>query len=521
VRYNQKMSTKQLLKVIFSLVLGLALPWTKLIAEPLSVAISSTPTNLSPYRATDANSQNINRLTYLSLVDVDRSMKIVCRACTKFEESIVEGTHRIRFRLRDDLSFHDGQKITSADVRSSWLNFIAEENGSLFRNAFRKIQSIELHSPLELTLTYESYSSDNLSNLVLLKISKAQIEEKQLVGSGPYQLIEESQFEISLVPVENHFENTGLRPLSFKVVRDETTLALKLIKGEIELVTSQMSPRKEKWLTQRGNPRIHVYRAPSVNFIYLGINHRSTKFGDFNVRKAIAHALPVDKIIKYKLNETVVKASGMYSEAFSELYLGEAEVNYNVEKAKKYLRAAGYDYSEVVKAWVKKGERLVIDWKVTNNRATIEIVEIFRHYLGQLGIQLNITIQEWGTFSRSLRQGNFDIVMSQWIGFTGPEMLGNVFHSSRIPPNGANRGAFEDSLFDGYFDRAESATSEQERQKYFRKAHERAINQLAYIPLWHPDIRWISRNCEVGVVPYPTGSFLALLDLKSSCETND
>ena len=84
------------------------------------------------------------------------------------------------------------------------------------------------------------------------------------------------------------------------------------------------------------------------------------------------------------------------------------------------------------------------------------MVEIFKRSFEDFGIKVLLTQQEWGTLSRNFRHGIYDIVMANWQGFTGPDMLNFVFHSKNIPPMGGNRGHYINPKVDILLDLAEA-----------------------------------------------------------------
>lgn len=480
-------------------------------ARELSLALSSAPSNLSPFNSTDANSQNINRLLYLSLVDVDPQMNFECRACESYSESIENSQHIIRFKLRDDLKFHNGEKLTAQHVLNSWQAFLSEENKSIFKKAFSKITSIRVHTDDELSLVYENYDLENLTNLVLLKIFIQQNGE--LVGSGPYKLSSLKPLEIKLEAIDSR-ENPHL---VFKVVRDETTLALKLLNGEVDLSLAQISPRKVEWLLSRPKTTLKLFKQQGTNTVYLAPNHRKGPLVDLKVRQALSLLIPREDLGNHKLKDSVTIATGFFSKSFQDVYLKRDYDPYDPKRAYELLMEAGYTRQKNG-VWNKEGQDLVIDWKVSNNRSTIEIVETIKHFLENHGFVINLTIQEWGIFMRSLRTGQFDLIISQWLGFTGPEMLGVVFHSKNHPPSGANRGFYTSSQFDLAYDKAILPENKERAGELFKVAHKVAVNDYAYIDLWHPEIRWVGRSCIVLPALYSTGSFLSLLELKNNCK---
>lgn len=486
----------------------------------VNLALSSSPSNLSPFHSTDANSQNLNRLVHLSLTDFGKDMRFICRLCVSFEERFEEEKHIIRFQLDPEAKFWDESPVKASDVRRSWKYFTEEDKiKSIFRFAFSSIEDVVVIDEKTVDLVYKSFSLENLSNLALLKILKIKnynelesVELEDIVGAGPYKFEEIKTLEISLAPVREE-----LPELVFKVVRDETTLALKLMNEEVDLSLAKMSPRKVNWLKKKSSD-LKFWTVPGATYVYLGLNHQSPFLSQESGRLALAHLIPKKDLIKYKLKGSATLATGLFSKAFEDFYLDDAGPGFNPERASQILEGMGYKKDEKG-FWVKDGKRIVLDWKVSNNKSTIEIVEVIKNYLNKNGIVVNMTIQEWGTFMRSVKGGDFDIVMSQWVGFTGPDMLKFVFHSESTPPKGGNRGHFIDKTFDELLDQAQSERDESLRTNFYNKAAQRANDQLAYINMWHPDVTWIGRKCielEKGI--HSNGNFMALLDLNYDCK---
>lgn len=488
-------------------------------ASRVVIALSATPSQLSPFFATDANSQNLNRLLHLSLTDFESDMSFGCRLCVTFAERFEDERHVINFKLREDVTFWDGQIVEALDVKKSWEYFTDETIKSNHRFAFKNIEDVKVLSKNEVEITYKSFSLENLSNLSLLKIVKIvdleqgkPLELVNIVGAGPYQLSSNSSFEIILNPRDSK------KPvLEFKVVRDETTLALKLINGEIDLALSAISPRKINWLRERKSD-LHFWETAGATYIYLGLNHRSTHMKDLRVRKALSHLLPREEVLKHKLRNTAQLATGLFSKVFAGMYLDSKIDEYDPKKAEKLFHEAGYKKSDKGE-WQLNGQNVEIDWKVSNNKSVIEVVEVFKSYLNENGIKVNITIQEWGTFMRSVKNGSFDVVMSQWVGFTGPDMLNFVFHSESVPPAGANRGYFISDEMDSLLDLAKTERDEEKRTNLYRKASKLAADQYAYINLWHPNIIWIGKKCLSLDEIHSNGSYYPLLNLETRCET--
>jgi peptide/nickel transport system substrate-binding protein len=479
-------------------------------ASQLVVAMSSKPNNLSPFFATDANSQNINRLIHLSLIDFNDQMIFECELCTSFTEVREAEKHILEFVIPRDTKFWDGTSVGPQDVVNS-VGYYQDENEikSVFRNAFKRISKVEVIGIDRVRFIYDRYYPDSLSNLSLLKILKKKGDD--FIGAGLYQIKTSSETETLIEKI-----NTKNRDISFKVVKDETTLALKLLRGEIDLSVASISPRKMQWLKEKHAGKIQVKETLGTNYAYLGINHKNEKLKNLEIRKSIAEALPLKEIVKYKLKETAVLANGMFSEAFADLSLGPNGRVYDPEKAGQRLVALGYEKGPNG-FFEKGGERLSFELKVSNNRSSIELAQTFKNELEKIGIEIHVLIQEWGTFMSGLKKGDFQLFISQWVGFTGPEMLENAFLSTSYPPGGANRGHYNNSKVDQILLSARDERDSNKRILAYKQASKLIVDDVGYIDLWYPNIIWIARNCVSLNSPTPNGSFSPLKDITHEC----
>ena len=346
--------------------------------------------------------------------------------------------------------------------------------------------------------------------IVKLKKPSAEIfEAMDIIGCGDYVLQDIQPLEIVVKP-----KIVSKPTLVFKVVKDETTLALKLINKEIDLSVANMSPRKVFWL--KSQPGIKVWDMPSGNFQFMGINHKRELFQDVRVRKAFSLLIPRKEILEYKLKNTAVLSVGMFSPAFGDMYEPTEIEKHDEEMARKLLSEAGWKKNKngILQ---KNGKLLEIDWKVSNNKASIEVVEVLQHYFQKEGIVVNVSIQEWGTYMSAFKAGKFDIVVGQWVGFTGPDMLKFVFHSTNVPPKGGNRVGYVNAELDALLDRATVETDAKKRTNLYKEASHLINSDYATINLWHPNIIWIGRSCLSDIKLESSGSFYPLKTLEKNC----
>lgn len=483
----------------------------------IKIGISSTPSNLNPFFSTDSNSQNINRLVHKSLIDFDETMSPVCRLCESFKEINKKGKQVIHFKLKKDKTFWDGTSVRSIDVKRSWEFFTDESSiKSIFRFAFGRIKNVKIINEFEFELQYDEFRLDNLSNLVLFKIIKLKSDAtplngslENIIGAGSYELKENEELSVMLKSLVKE------RPdLEFKVVKDETTLALKLLNKELDISVTDMSARKFNWLKNNAK-ELSFLSVPSSNVIYMNINHEKELLKDVKIRKALSHLIPREEIKKYKFKDNVTLSNSLFSKSFKKMHPDFEIDKYDPILAEKLFKESGYVKKEG--KWYSGDELVTIDWKSANTKSTVEIAQTIIQSFERFGLSVQLTIQEWGTFMKGIKKSQFDLMIGQWVGFTGAEMLNFVFSSESFPPKGGNRGLYKNLKMDALLAKAQGETDELIRNFYYREALKVANEDYSYINLWHPNNLWIHKNCLAGVKVFPNGSFLGLEKIESHC----
>ena len=80
---------------------------------------------------------------------------------------------------------------------------------------------------------------------------------------------------------------------------DPTVRVLKLMRGEVDFLQNDLPPELTGYLEDR--PDIDVLRGAGTNFSYLGFNMSDPVTGQPKVRRAIAHGVDRERIIRYVL----------------------------------------------------------------------------------------------------------------------------------------------------------------------------------------------------------------------------
>jgi peptide/nickel transport system substrate-binding protein len=285
---------------------------------------------------------------------------------------LLDGKMRVAYKLRPDVTWHDGKPFTSADVKFTWEavkdpKFIAES-----KDGTAEIESIERPDDLSVIVNYSRVAPNFASTLFTFGIlPKHALEGKDLntdsynekpLGTGPYVVKEFKHGQYALIERNPNYwrkDEKGERlpyidRMVFKIVPDSNTLSTQLKSGEVDFVY-RVAYNQAKQL--EGVARLELLTGPLLSWQHLDFNFKGPKsLLDPNVRKAIAHAINRDTLVRalggypLPIKSPVVPLFDYYDPEV-------ASYPYDVSLANKLLDEGGYAKgADGVRA--KGGERL-------------------------------------------------------------------------------------------------------------------------------------------------------------------
>jgi peptide/nickel transport system substrate-binding protein len=438
--------------------------------ETAVVAVSVDATALDPWLSTNITDKNAVSHLYDTLLKRDQDMTIQPNVATSFE-ALDDDTWE--FRLRDDVVFSNGEPLTAEDVAFTVEHFRDPALNAPSIAQFNLIESVEvvdsstvrIHTsepfpalPAVLTefwIVPDEYTRENGV------MSLAQ----QPVGSGPYTLTEWTRDSSIL------FEANGdwwagapeIGFVEFRVVPDQNARIAQIQTGEADLVAQV--PTEAAPLLERNN-RVKLLEASGPRAYFLGFNQRlETPLLDVKVRQAINHAINVQEIV-----DVIFEGRGrplatlLTPEQFG--YDPSIEpFGYDPERARELLAEAGY------------GDGFEIDMESPTARypKDAEVAQIIASQLGQVGITVNLDIQEWGGYVGQFR--NEDGPPIYLLGWSIPTFDPDAILTPLLT-DGVTYSRFVDSELATMIDEARSTVDDQARAQLYSQIQER-MKELA------------------------------------------
>jgi peptide/nickel transport system substrate-binding protein len=143
----------------------------------------------------------------------------------------------------------------------------------------------------------------------------------------------------------------------------------------------------------------------------------------------------------------------------------------------------------------------------------LEIAQIIKGYLKEVGIGLEVRSFEWGTFFDDIMKGNFQIYSLRWIGVVDPDIFYYLFHSSSVPPNGANRGRYCNPDVDRLLEASRRTVDWALRKGIYSRIQKILAEDAVYTSLWYRDNLVVIKKGFSGFHIYAGGEYRSLKDV--------
>ncbi|HOK40130.1 MAG TPA: ABC transporter substrate-binding protein, partial [bacterium] len=468
----------------------------------LTVAISSNPTNLDARFASDMASQYITNQIYRSLIFINDKLDIEYDLAKSIE--IIDSQVYV-ITIDSNVFFSNNKKLTADDVKFTYETIVDSESKSPYKKSFDYLDKIELIDDykikFELKRPYAPFLSCLTIGIVPEKLANLTQEEfsRKPIGAGPFEIVEWLADEKITLKKNEYYnkQKIDIDKIIFKILPDDNTRYLEIVKGSIDVSVNNIP---QDMINQiQNNPKLKILTSNGVNYSYLGFNCEHKILKDKRVRQAIAYAINRDEIIKNILNGFAIKATNIL---IPENWANEPEVKkyeYDPETSKKLLDEAGYKIK-------KNGIRFTLEYKALNKDITRRIAEVIQAQLKQINIDVQIKMYEWGTFYGDVVKGNFEMFQLTWVGVTEPDIYYMVFHSSNIPPNGANRGRYKNPIIDKLVEEARYELNIEKRKKIYSEIQKIIAEDEPYVSLWYNSNICILNNRIKNYKLHPTGN---------------
>lgn len=429
------------------------------------------------------------------------------------------------FTLRDDVTFHDGEKLTAQAVQASVERALALRPQGWFGSS-RAVDELtwELTLPDADAPVLQAFSNPNYPILSLTSLeaytdADRATDPTTIVGTGPF-IVESYTPGSGLVLTRNedynwapeyreHQGSAYLDTVEIRFISESQSRLGTLTSGQADAAASIPPGDLEALLDGDG----FTYAAAASQGVPYSalLNTESGPTADPLVREALRAALDIDTAVGTIYSGFYSRAwtalapetapSGAYNEAL------EGSYTYDPARAEQLLDEAGWSETDAAGYRTKDGERLTLDWIVDTSDIRDQrdvIIQALQADAREAGIEINIEQGDSNTYGDRGASGDYSIIAESW-GQSDAFLLGLSVDPAAIPPNGLNYSRITDPETGELATRAASSTDDAERAELYRQIQQIQVDEVHNIPIYIQDFIVATTNAVSGVSFNQTG----------------
>jgi peptide/nickel transport system substrate-binding protein len=391
----------------------------------LTIAQGADITSLDPQQTQGSAPRAMIAAMFDQLVTLDHDFKIAPWVATSWK-AVDDKTWE--FKLRNDVEFHNGEKLTAASVKWSIERFIAPETKNIYANTLTPIQSIE--SPDDYTVkitTKDPYPGLIEAMATYLYLSPPDTMKKmgdeyfkKPVGSGPYKFVEWVAGDRLVQEAgQPHFSGEPrVKQVVWKTITEGAARVTALRTGAVDMITP-VSPQEVSQVQGAGAQAV---QAKAQGLMTLVLNPSTPPLNDKRVRQALNYAVDKEQIIKVLLGGVGEPISGPLTFAHEGFDANlKTPYPYDPDKAKQLLTEAGFPNGFSIRFDTPSGRYL----------QDKQIAEAIAGQWRKIGIDAQVNPMEWGNFVKEAQQKTWQLFLITQ-GSGGTQVLLSTCFSSKV-----------------------------------------------------------------------------------------
>lgn len=323
------------------------------------------------------------------------------------------------FKLRNNVTFHDGSKMTAKEVKFT-LEKVISENSKVA--SMLKMDSIEVVD--DYTLKIKTKEINPILPGVLHYPDTAIIcpssynEKGELVkpvGTGPYKFgsFDEQTRILTVVKNENWWGGkVGLDKLILKGIPDPNTRAMAIENGEVDFTVDVPYSETDR-IDAIDGINVEKYKTPRVYKLDLNLKHEPLE--DVKVRQAISYAINRSDIAENVLYNVGEAAAGPFLPTMVWANKSLKPYSQNLKKADELLTAAGWVDTDGDGIRDKDGKPLKLNLMTYAARPGLPpMAEAMAAQLREAGIGIETEVMEMGSIDDRREKGDWDLYLAAY-----------------------------------------------------------------------------------------------------------
>ncbi|EKD33480.1 MAG: hypothetical protein ACD_76C00020G0004 [uncultured bacterium] len=476
---------------------------------------------------------DISRLVYSGLMKYNPKEGLLTDLAEKYEVS--EDGKKYTFKLREDATWHDGERFGVRDVIFTFKSIQNSDYKSPMAVSFFGVE-VEQVDDWTVSFTLEEPFAPFLSTMTLgilpshiwgnIPPKNAQLTEQNLkpIGTGPYKfekfIKEKDTGEIksyTLVRNKNYYTQAPyIERVMFKFYANASDLAAALKNKNIE----GAGYMPQEMVKEFEDSQTYNILRPSLPQ-YVGVFFNEEKqilLSNPKLREAMSRAVDRDQIVREALES---HASPMYTPVFQSTVGENPDLElptFDFEKAKALMDEAGWKLGEGAQVREKKIEnetrQLKITLSVVDVPELMRTAELLKEQWADVGAQVDIApIDPTLFYSNTVSPRNYEMLLTGELLGIDPDLY-PFWHSSQIADPGLNLALYGNRKADKLLEDARTTTNNDTRIENYKAFQKIFLSDMPAIILYQPTYSYIVpqkiQNIEMQSIVFPDDRFASI-----------
>ena len=403
-----------------------------------------------------------------------------------------------RFTLRDDVYFHNGEKLTAEDVVFTIQRAVEKPSSAAIFAAFdpentkvvdERTVDVATTEPFAAVFNYLASTRGGI-------VCKKAVEEmgddafgRSPVGTGPFVFDNwTTGTSITLKRNENYWgEQPAYSTLTLRFVTESANRALEIEAGNADIV---LDPDTVDLDRLSGTEGIEVVSGPSYGIAYVGFSLDDEVLSDVRVRQALSLALDLDTLVASVYGNYATPAESVIPDTIF-AYESQGAHVYDVEQAKQLLADAGY------------ADGLTLTLNLPNGSEQQNIGVVAQNMWKEIGVTAEVETASTSEVIAAGRRGDNQIVVMTATYSTGDP--GHALADFDTRSDGFLRP--NDTYVDEMLDLGNATYDETERAAVYAELQEYIYNQYYMVPVANKTVNYLITDqvenfyCDPGNIP--------------------
>jgi len=481
------------------------------IGGTLVISTTAEPNSLFPPAVNGAQGRQISEQIYDYLADVGPSLNtigddgfrpLLAQSWTWSADSLA-----ISFKLNPAARWHDGARVTAADVRFTHRLYRNPALASPMRGQLSNIDSVTTPDSLTIVFWFRARSAQQFLNAAaqlpilpehIVGSTPADLLRSQPpppVGSGRFRFVrwEKGQSVELAADSANYRGRPKLDRVIWSTAPDFTAASLRFFGGAADL----FEPLRPESLTElRRHPDLRAVMLPATGVVFLQFNLRDAAgrprphplFGDRALRRALSMAVDRSALVRSLFDSLAVVSIGPVVRAFPTTDTTITQIPFDSARASAALDSLGWRARNSDGYRMRSGRELAFTVLVpVSSMSRTRMAVLLQDQLRRAGIKATIEQMDYAAFISRLGSRRFDAALGALQFGSSPDGTRGAWstESSRAR-TGMNYGSYESRAFDAALDTAISARNLATARRYYTLAYQVILSDAPAVWLYEP-----------------------------------